>query len=391
MSVVEPMGSAPAGPRVLVAHNRYRIVGGEERSVELQLAALRGAGIPTATFERSSAEAGRLQAARALVTGGERPEDLADAVREHSASFVHVHNQLPLIGPRGLAAASGAGARVMLHLENVRIFCASGFGERDGSPCTRCRGRNTIPGLVLNCRRSLAEAVPYAIALSLHQPKLLDAVSSFVVPSNAQGHQLMIRGLPPEKIVLLPHYMPAAAFAERSRVREGAYALVASRLSPEKGIDEAIAACALAGAPLRVAGEGPDRPRLEELARTSGADVTFLGRISSEEVREQLEGAAMILMSSHYHEASPFSALESMAQGVPLVANAMGGLPELLGEGRCVELGDVEAFAGRLRALWVDPGFREAEGEALLARAREHHSEERYVQNLLALYAAAQS
>jgi glycosyltransferase involved in cell wall biosynthesis len=79
-----------------------------------------------------------------------------------------------------------------------------------------------------------------------------------------------------------------------------------------------------------------------------------------------------------------------MAQGVPLVANAMGGLPEMLGEGRCVPLGDVEAFAGRLRALWEDPDARAAEGEQLLARARERYSEERYVRNLLDLYERAE-
>ena len=42
---------------------------------------------------------------------------------------------VPLIGPAGLAAAREAGARVVLHLHNVRIFCATGFGERDGAPC----------------------------------------------------------------------------------------------------------------------------------------------------------------------------------------------------------------------------------------------------------------
>src|ERR671910_469830 len=51
---------------VLVVHNRYRIEGGEERSVELQLAALRRAGVAHALLERRSAELSRSQAALAL-------------------------------------------------------------------------------------------------------------------------------------------------------------------------------------------------------------------------------------------------------------------------------------------------------------------------------------
>jgi glycosyltransferase involved in cell wall biosynthesis len=390
-----------AAARVLVVHNRYRIEGGEERSVRLQLRALEAAGIEHALLERSSADVGRARAARSLLRGGEREEELAAAVHALAARpgsgrvappgdsriVVHAHNTLPLIGPGGLAAARAAGAAVVLHLHNVRIFCATGFGERDGAPCTRCRGRNTLPGLVLNCRGSLPEAAVYATALARHQPRLLAVVDRFVAPSEAARAQLALRGLPAARVEVLSHYLPDAAFAAASRAGEGAYALVASRLSPEKGIEDALRACAAARVPLRIAGEGPERGRLEELARAPGADVRLLGRLAAPDVAAQLAGAAMVLMPSRYHEFSPYSALEAMAQGVPVVATAMGGLPELLGEGRCVERGDVGAFAARVAALWGDPAARAGEGEALLARARERHGLAAHARGLRELYA----
>jgi glycosyltransferase involved in cell wall biosynthesis len=392
---------------VLVVHNRYRIEGGEERSVELQLRALAAAGVAHATFERRSADVSRGRAARALLRGGDDPGELADAARLAGATVVHAHNTVPLIGPAGLAAARRGGAGVVLHLHNVRIFCATGFGERDGGPCQRCRGRNTLPGLVLNCRRSLPEAATYAAALSLHQPRLLRAVDRFVAPSAAARDELAARGLPAERVAVLRHYLPEELFADRSRAADGRYALVAARLSPEKGIDDALRACVAAGAPLRVAGEGPERERLERLARELGAtvavggpngdrpgassaagpaDLTFLGRLSAAAVGEQLAGAALVLMPSRYHEFSPYSALEAMAAGVPVVATAMGGLPELLGDGGCVPVGDVAAFTARVAALWGAPDARAAEGDALIARARERHSRERFTADLLDLY-----
>jgi glycosyltransferase involved in cell wall biosynthesis len=434
-----------AAPRVLVVHNRYRIEGGEERSVDLQLRALEAAGVEHALFERRSADAGRGAAARAMLRGGADPAELADAVRllatggERSCGsgrtsaasaasparvVVHAHNTVPLIGPAGLAAARAAGARVVLHLHNVRIFCATGFGERDGAPCQRCRGRNTLPGLALNCRGSLPEAAVYATALAAHQPRLLAAVDRFVAPSAAARDELAARGLPADRVEVLRHYLPADAFADRSAAGEGGYALVASRLSPEKGIEDAVRACVSAGVPLRIAGEGPERERLERLARELGEDVavgapaaaglsggalsegagvgssattardraapsvTFLGRLPAEAVRDQLAGAAMVLMPSRYHEFSPYSALEALAAGVPVVATAMGGLPELLGEGRCVPVGDIPAFAAGVAALWEDPDARAAEGDAAIARARERHSLDRYAADLLALYDA---
>lgn len=433
-----------SAPRVLAVHNRYRIEGGEERSVDLQLRALEAAGVEHALFERRSADTGRGAAARAMLRGGADPGELVDAVRQLAGAapnprgrrsgeniagtstssvegpetptsparaagpapvVVHAHNTVPLIGPAGLGAARRAGARVVLHLHNVRIFCATGFGERDGAPCQRCRGRNTLPGLALNCRRSLPEAAAYATALSLHQPRLLRAVDRFVAPSAAARDELAARGLPAERVEVLRHYLPADAFGERSAAGEGRYALVASRLSPEKGIEDALRACVAAGTPLRIAGEGPERDCLERLARELGATVavagadgaragdgdatavTFLGRLAAAAVREQLAGAAMVLMPSRYHEFSPYSALEAMAAGVPVVATAMGGLPELLGDGRCIPTGDPAAFAAAVAAHWSDPAARAAEGDALIARAHDRHSLQRYTDDLLALYA----
>jgi glycosyltransferase involved in cell wall biosynthesis len=373
-------------PRVLLLHNRYRVVGGEERSARLQMRALERAGIAHRMFERRSGDAGRATAAAALLRGGSDTGAVATAVREFGADVVHAHNMLPLIGPRGLRAASDEGAKVVLHLHNVRLFCATGFGERDGGPCVRCTGRNTLPGLRLNCRDSVPEAVAYAAGLSLHQPAVLDAVDRFVTPSAFAAGHLAERGLPRERIEVLRHYLPAEAFARRSRAAEGAYALVCSRISPEKGIDVAVRAAADAGVPLQVAGEGPDRQRLEAIARDTGAPVAFLGKVQPERVRELMAGAIALVMPSRYHEFSPYSALEAMAQGVPVVATEMGGLPELLGPGRCVAPGDPDALAARLAALWADPRLRESEGSELLERARANHAEERYVEELLALY-----
>jgi glycosyltransferase involved in cell wall biosynthesis len=372
--------------RVLVVHNRYRVEGGEERSVALQLRALDRAGIDHALFERRSADAARGAAALALVRGGRDEGELARAARELGADVAHVHNMLPLIGPRGLAAARASGARVVLHLHNARLFCAIGVASRDGGPCFRCHGRLTVPGLVLNCRGSLPEAAAYAAGLALHQPAVFDAVERFVAPSAYAVGQLAKLGVPAGRLEILPHYLPAEAFVERSHAGEGAYALVASRLSVEKGIDVAIAAAARAEVPLKVAGEGPAAAQLARLAQRTRAPVELLGRVEPGHMAALLAGAGALMTPSRCHEFSPFAPLEAMAAGVPVLATRMGGLPELVGHDHCVAPNDPDALAERLRQLWDDPGRRSAEGEALRARAREGHSEELYLRDLLGLY-----
>src|SRR4051794_33550734 len=176
--------------RVLLLHNRYRVEGGEERSLELQQRALGATGIEHRLLERRSDEAGRRSAAAALVRGGSGEDEVAAAVRDLSADVVHAHNMQPLFGPRALEAARDAGARVVLHLHNARLFCAIGVASRDGGPCFRCHGRLTLPGLMLNCRDSLPEAVAYAAGLSLHQPRVWRSVDRFLAPSQWAAGQL---------------------------------------------------------------------------------------------------------------------------------------------------------------------------------------------------------
>jgi glycosyltransferase involved in cell wall biosynthesis len=375
--------------RVLVVHNRYRFEGGEERSVELQLGAMRRASVPHALLERRSSEVSRPAAALALLRGGRDEDDVRAAARELEADVAHVHNMLPLLGPRALEAAGASGAAVVLQLHNLRLFCAIGVAARDGGPCFRCHHRNTLPGLVLNCRDSVAEAAVYAAALAAHQPAVFDAVDRFVVPSAYAAGQAAKLGVPADCIDVVPHYLPAEAFADRSRAAGGGYALVAARLAPEKGIDTAIEAAALAEIPLRVAGDGPEARELTTFAEVNGAPVDFTGRLDRAGLARELAGAAMLLMPSRYHEFAGYAALEAMAAGVPVIASDLGALPELVGEEHCIPAADPHALAARMRMLWQDPARRTREGDALIGRARANHSEERYLERLLAVYARA--
>ena len=376
-------------PRVLLLHNRYRLPGGEERAVQLHADALTRAGVENQLFERDSSAISRVRGGRALVRGGEDADEVGAVVRAFSADVAHCHNMLPLLGPRALTAAGQAGAKVFLHLHNYRLFCNVYAGFRDGQPCFRCRGRNTMPGLALNCRGSLPESAAYAVALSRHQPEVLRAVTRFVTPSEAARRRLAWLGLPEDRIAVLPNYLPDESFAERSSAHEGAYALVAGRVTPEKGFEAAADAAARAGVPLRVAGDGPAMPDLRERVARSGARVELLGHVDRGAMRELLAGAALAVVPSLWEETFGMVALEAMGAGVPVAAFGIGALPEVAGQESCVPPADTAALAARMSALWGDAARRQAEGDTALARARERFGRDRFTRDLLALYAEA--
>jgi glycosyltransferase involved in cell wall biosynthesis len=365
-------------------HNRYRATGGEERSVSNLVAMLSRHGHAVTLLERSSADLGRFQAARALTRGGVDPEEVSVAVKRFGADLVHVHNVHPLFGWRALAAAGAAGAAVVLHLHNLRLFCAVAIAYRAGHPCFECHGRNTLAGVVHRCRGGFAESVTYAAGLNRAQPRLLAHADRFITVSQFTAAKLMDSGLPGRLTDVLPNFIPDDDHSARSAAVDGAYGLASGRLVPEKGFDTAIAAARAANVPLVIAGDGPDAPRLAALA--DGADVRLLGQVAPERLVELRRAAAFVVVPSRCDDACPYAATEALADGVPVIGSTRGGLPELLGGQLTLDADDVDQWASQMSRLWRDPVARSELGASALQTARALLSEERYHAELLRIY-----
>src|SRR3954453_16899733 len=182
---------------ILLLHHRYRHAGGEERAVaDLQWLIREHLDEDVSVLSRDSRSVGARDAALGPLRGGLRPDDVAEAVRRTGARVVHAHNVLPSFGWRALAAARAAGARVVLHLHNYRLVCAVGTCFTHGEDCTRCHGRDTRPGIRLNCRGDVPEAAVYGAGLALQQRRLAPAADPFVVPSAFALRRLVDLGAP---------------------------------------------------------------------------------------------------------------------------------------------------------------------------------------------------
>lgn len=338
---------------ILFLHNRYRTTGGEERVVDDLLWLVREQlGEEAALLSRDSADLARGRAAGALLRGGLRPDEVAAEVRRTGARIVHAHNLHPTLGWRALAAARAAGARTVLHLHNYRLVCAVGTCFTRGADCTRCHGRDTRPGVRHNCRASRAEAAVYGTSLALWQRRLLAHADAIVVPSTFAGERLRELGAPVDgpKLHVVGHVVRNVV--ARSRAADGEHALVVSRLAVEKGVDVAIAACAAAGVRLVIAGDGPMLGELRSRAR--GTDTHLAGRVADAELAALRASAALAVVPSRSAETFGLAAAEAMAAGLPVVASAVGALPELCGPDGLVPAGDAAALALAVRERFGD-------------------------------------
>src|SRR5262249_17200266 len=146
--------------------------------------------------------------------------------------------------------------------------------------------------------------------------------------------------------------------------RNGHTLAFAGRLTAQKSLGRALEAVAGAeGVRFVVAGEGPDRPALEQRARELGIDdrVEFLGAQPRQRVVELFRSADATTLSSSW-ENFPHTVVEALAVGTPVLAMEAGGVGEVVRDGvngLLVPAGDAAALAAAVRRYFSDDGLRE--------------------------------
>jgi glycosyltransferase involved in cell wall biosynthesis len=168
------------------------------------------------------------------------------------------------------------------------------------------------------------------------------------------------------------------------------------RLARVKAVDlllEALGQMARRGLSVRldIVGDGAERPGLEDLVRDLGLGntVRFVGQVPTTEVPGYLAAADVFVLCSH-SEGMPYSLWEAMSFGLACVATRVGGVPELVTDGReglLIEAGNPVALAEALGVLVRDPEQRLRLGQAARQRAVEKVRQQRSIpETLVAVY-----
>ena len=167
------------------------------------------------------------------------------------------------------------------------------------------------------------------------------------------------------------------------------YALYAGKLAVNKGTDLLIDVVRQADLdwPLVIAGEGPDRRKMESAARQSGRDVRILGWIDQRQTATWLAHASMLIFPSRGPESLSRVLIEASALGVPIAAMLTGGTADIVVD----EItGLLSSSAGELaedvRRLRYDEGLRQRLGAAASSRAAEKFGSIAVVSRIEMLY-----
>ena len=334
--------------KVLLLHNRYRQLGGEDRVAALEASLLRRNGIEVIEpdFENTISSQNRLRETFKLVAQSAWSPDSYQRVRKlceiHRPDVAHVHNFWLRMSPSVHAACRDAGVPAVQSLHNYRIACVNAVLLRNGTGCEDCVGKVPWRGVVHRCYRGsfwASAAVAGMIVVNRVRQTWTREPAAFVTPSNHSRGKLIEAGLPPGRTFVKPNFAedpgePASAPSTSD------YAVFLGRLSREKGVDVLLRAWARSklGAYRRlvIAGDGPQRADLEQLAAGLGLyppAVTFTGCLAPEAAQRLLKNSRVLIAPSIWYETFGLVVIEAFSHGRPVIASHLGALAELVDHG----------------------------------------------------------
>lgn len=242
-----------------------------------------------------------------------------------------------------------------IHDPQIACPCHRLYIEHKGTPCTKC-----ITGKYYHCIKnrctfgSLAKSILSTIESYLyHMLKTYEKIDRFILPSQFMYNILKTNGIPVEKMTILQNFSrmdrtikPAVRTGEK-------FVLYFGRLSKEKGIETLAMVCKeLPEVRFKIAGTGPFVEAFNGLG-----NVEMQGFIIGEALNRLISEAAFSVYPSEWPENCPMSVLESQILGTPVIGANIGGIPELIENGKSgilFESGNKDDLKKAITKLYFD-------------------------------------
>ena len=306
----------------------------------------------------------------------------------YQPDVVHLNNFNFQLTPSVLLAAEeyrnkkNPKLRIVYTAHDFQLICPNHllFDPIEYRICERCLGGNLTHCLKRKCihgsrARSLMGVAENLYWNSRDVYRILDCIlcPSQFMKRKLDGHPTLAK-----KTVFLRNFVaaPAQAVTEKEK-----YVLYFGRYSEEKGIRALVNACkALPHIPFVFAGGGP----LEELLE-GVPNIRNVGFLGGEKLEKVIGSARFSVCFSQCHDNCPFSVMESIMAGTPVLGSPNGGIPELIREGETgwVYKAEEENLAEEIQRIWNSEEPEMYKDACLQTRFGDL---EEYLQKLIAIY-----
>ena len=273
--------------------------------------------------------------------------------------------------------------KIVYTSHDYQLICPShGLFDRDYHVCEKCLGGNYTHCLKTKCVKNsyLKSLLGMLDAYVWKWSRAYTHIDKIICPSEFLKNKLDTQERFRGKTVVLHNFadrIPAVVVS-----KEG-YVLEFGHLSKDKGTLTLLeAAKRLSQVRFLFAGYGA---AVAEIAKVPNAE--YVGFQTGEALEMLIRKAAVSVYPSEWYENCPFSVIESQMYGTPVIGSRMGGIPELIDEGKTGELfeaGNVDELEEKLNRLLFTPGLLKQYSDN--CKTIEFETPDSYYEKLLGIY-----
>jgi glycosyltransferase involved in cell wall biosynthesis len=347
--------------------------------------------MPHTDFKQKSGWLRKVRLAGRAIYSLEARRRMRAMIGEFQPDIAHVRNIYHHLSPSILWELKAQNVPVVYHLNDFKVLCASYNLVLRGDACEACKGGEFWHALKEKCYPGWGARLTLVAEAYAHKwlGTYRKCVDCFLAPSQFVCDKFVEHGWDSSKFEVLPHFQPVRAVTERSA--ENAPLLYFGRLSAEKGVADLLHAMQrLPGLRLIVAGDGPERGKLEQLAvELALANVEFAGHIKGAKLERTIANSRFTVLPSHAYETLGKTILESYAQARTVVATDLGSRRELVHPGKTgllYKTGDVEELVSAIQFLSSQPELADKMGRAGQEQIRRRYTPEAHYETLVGLY-----
>ena len=254
-------------------------------------------------------------------------------IRDTRPDAVHLHLFHHQLSPSILDVLRKRDLPTLYTAHDLQMLCPNYLMLQKGAPCEAC-----LHGQVFSCVRhrcvmgSVLKSALSALEHKIHWLRnAYAAIHCWIMPSDFYRRLFLKAGFPEEKLVFIPNFLDQPPLSPADLNAPMPALLYAGRLSREKGLMTLLNAISGTDIPLRIAGTGPLEAEIRERLQTPALrSVRLLGFLDSASLLSELQAARGVVLPSEWYENCPYSGIEALRMGRPLIGTSIGGIPELL-------------------------------------------------------------
>lgn len=313
------------------------------------------------------------------------------ALEEFKPDIVHINNFQRQLSASIIDAVKEKNIPLIMTAHDLNPICPASIMLYNGEVCEDCITKGYTSCIKKKCiKNSMLKSVLGYIEKKYYDlHKMFCKVDCIISPSEFNKNQLLKGKLKCNDITVIHNFVNET---KKTDYTLGYCAFYFGRLSREKGILNLVEAINnIPGARLIIAGDGPERENIQAYIKEHNLEnrITLLGYLNQNDIRENIRKCRFVAVPSIWYENCPYSILETMEIGKPIIGSRIGGIPELIQDGIngfTYEHNDVSELTNKLIKMFSNDEIIKQFSKNSKQIFIENYSAEAYYNKLMTVY-----